>query len=347
MKTTTYCHCQNPRFTVPAAFYLIILAVFSFFVMGCGDQNENLSKGKELIKSDKRRKEERAVREFYLAIHSEPTNPEANYLFGYYNSPSLYSPNRRSSWEKWLEINKINKSFEQLKLQSRPKERGAFLFKAYQENPGKYLEIFIFETLRVSSDELRESTLSALVQIYQSKYKSKLLSLIRKAIKSKDNRDRHDAQIVFSTIAKVNATYTLPIVEELKALLKHNRMETRLNAVKALGEIGNTEAISELVAVIDGRRPVQNWVQRFYLSNTRYQEEGEVRQLAVAALGQIGVEDPNSVAVDRLIEIVQNKGSALRVDAIEALGKIGNTDAVVPLIEILKEDTRRQIKINL
>ena len=67
----------------------------------------------------------------------------------------------------------------------------------------------------------------------------------------------------------------------------------------------------------------------------------------MAALGQIGVEDPNSVAVDRLIEIVQNKGSALRVDAIEALGKIGNTDAVVPLIEILKEDTQRQIKINL
>ena len=347
MKTTTYYHCQSSPLTRPTVFYLVVLVILPFFLMGCGDQNENLSKGKELIKSDKRRKEERAVREFYLAIYSEPTNPEANYLLGYYNSPSLYSPSRRSSWEKWIEANKINKSFEQLKNQSSPKERGAVLFKAYQENPGKYLEIFIFETLRVSSDELRDSALSALVQVYQSKDKSKLLSLIKKAIKSKDNRDRHDAQIVFSTIAKVNTTYTLPMVEELKVLLKHNRMETRLNAVKALGEIGNIEAISELVAVIDGRRPVQSWAQIFYLSSAKYQEEGEVRQLAVAALGQIGVEDPNSVAVDRLIEIVQNKGSALRVDAIEALGKIGNTKAVVPLIEILKEETRRQIEINL
>ena len=38
----------------------------TLFVIGCGTQNENLAKGKELIKSDKRRKEERAVREFKL-----------------------------------------------------------------------------------------------------------------------------------------------------------------------------------------------------------------------------------------------------------------------------------------
>ena len=41
------------------------------FILGCGTQNENLAKGKELIKSDKRRKEERAVREFKLAIQQQ------------------------------------------------------------------------------------------------------------------------------------------------------------------------------------------------------------------------------------------------------------------------------------
>ena len=45
---------------------LSLAFVLVLFVVGCGTQNENLAKGKELIKSDKRRKEERAVREFKL-----------------------------------------------------------------------------------------------------------------------------------------------------------------------------------------------------------------------------------------------------------------------------------------
>ena len=44
----------------------------------------------------------------------------------------------------------------------------------------------------------------------------------------------------------------------------------------------------------------------------RDREEPEVRQLAVESLGKIG-----GAAVPELVKIVQNKGSSLRVDAIE------------------------------
>ncbi|MCY4570333.1 MAG: hypothetical protein OXD49_18755, partial [Candidatus Poribacteria bacterium] len=62
------------------------------FVIGCGTQNENLAKGKELSKSDKRRKEERAVREFKLALQQQIDNAEAHYLLGLYNSQEFYEP---------------------------------------------------------------------------------------------------------------------------------------------------------------------------------------------------------------------------------------------------------------
>ena len=59
------------------------------FIVGCGTQNENLAKGKELIKSDKRRKEERAVREFKLALQQQTDSAEAHYLLGLYNSQGV------------------------------------------------------------------------------------------------------------------------------------------------------------------------------------------------------------------------------------------------------------------
>ena len=59
---------------------LSLAFVLVLFVVGCGTQNENLAKGKELIKSDKRRKEERAVREFKLALQQPTDTAEAHYF---------------------------------------------------------------------------------------------------------------------------------------------------------------------------------------------------------------------------------------------------------------------------
>jgi HEAT repeat protein len=69
-------------------------------------------------------------------------------------------------------------------------------------------------------------------------------------------------------------------------------------------------------------------------------EDPEVRQLAVEALGKIG-----GSAVQELVKIVQNKGSSLRVDAIQALENLGDEQAVQPLLEVLSEQGTRKVVV--
>ena len=252
------------------------------FVLGCGNQNEHLAKGKELIKSDKRRKEERAVREFKLAIQQEKDNAEAHYLIGFYNSQEFYEVNQ-PEWH--------NASIA---------KRGQHMFKAYQEDPREYLEILIFDTLRDDDVNVQNAALEALTLVYQKGDRKQLLKQLEKAIKSKDNRDRHDAQWVMANIGKSDSATMVPILIEL---LKHKQMGTRLNVVKALGEIGSEEAIPVLAELVESGSA----------NRERDREKPEVRQLAVAALGKIG-----GKAVPELVKITQNKGSSLRVDAIRA-----------------------------
>ena len=266
------------------------------FTVGCGTQNENLAKGKELIKSDKRRKEERAVREFKL---------------GYYNSQEFYEPNTTD----WAEASIT--------------ERGKQMFLAYQEEQRKYLERLVFETLRDDDLDIQNAALDALKRIYKQGDRKRLLSQLQKAIKSSDNRDRHNAHWVLGHLGKEDPGTIVPI---LVKLLDHRRTETRLNAVKALGEVGNEQAIPALAALIESGSA--RW--------KRDREEPEVRQLAVEALGKIG-----GAAVPELVKIVQNKGSSLRVDAIRALAVLGDEKVVEPLLEALKEQSSRDVAIPL
>lgn len=281
------------------------------FVFGCGNQNEHLAKGKELIKSDKRRKEERAVREFKLAIQQEKDNAEAHYLLGFYDSQEYYE----TSQPEWS-----NASIA---------KRGQHMFKAYQEDPGEYLEILIFDTLRDDDVNVQNAALEALTLVYQKGDRKQLLKQLEKAIKSKDNRDRHDAQWVMANLGKSDSATIVPILIEL---LNHNQMGTRLNVVKALGEIGSEEAIPVLAALVESGTAKRK----------RDREEPEVRQLAVAALGKIG-----GKAVPELVKITQNKGSSLRVDAIRALSTLGDEKAVQPLLDALKEKSSREVIIEL
>jgi len=66
-----------------------------------------------------------------------------------------------------------------------------------------------------------------------------------------------------------------------------------------------------------------------------------VRRLAVEALRKIGDTD----AVDELVEIVKNRGSSMRVDAIEALSAIGDEKAVPSLLKVLGEKGSRQVPV--
>lgn len=289
---------------------LLILCI-TLLIVGCGNQNEHLAKGKELIKSDKRRKEERAVREFKLAIQQERDNAEAHYLLGFYDSQDFYEVNQ-PEWE-----------------QASIAQRGQHLFKAYQNKPREYLEILVFDTLRDDDVNVQNAALEALTLVYQQGDRKHLLNQLEKAIKSKDNRDRHDAHWVMSNIGKSDPTTMVPILVEL---LEHNQMGTRLNAVKALGEIGSEKAIPVLAALIESGSAKREGDR----------EVAEVRQMAVAALGKIG-----GKAVPELVKITQNKGSSLRVDAIRALSSLGDEKAVQPLLDALKEKSSREIVVNL
>ena len=289
----------------------LLIFVTALYIVGCGNPNEHLAKGKELIKSDKRRKEERAVREFKLAIEQQNDNAEAHYLLGFYDSQEFYE-NNQPEWS-----------------QASIAQRGQHMFKAYKQEPREYLEILVFDTLRDDDVNVQNAALEALTLVYQKGGRKQLLKQLEKAIKSKDNRDRHDAHWVMANIGKSDPTTMVPILIEL---LKHNQMGTRLNAVKALGEIGSEEAIPVLAALVESGSAKRK----------RDREEAEVRQLAVAALGKIG-----GKAVPELVKITQNKGSSLRVDAIRALSALGDEKAVQPLLDALKEKSSREINVKL
>ena len=291
--------------------YFCLAFGLAVFIVACGTQNENLSKGKELIKSDKRRKEERAVREFKLAVRQQPDIAEAHYLLGFYDSQEFYEPGT-PAWEK-----------------ASIAERGNHMFRAYQAEQRKYLEMLIFETLRDDEPDVQNAALVALQQVYRKGDRGRLLSQLEKAMKSKDNRDRHDAHWVLGHLGKEDPGTLVPL---LVKLLDHGRMETRLNAVKALGEVGSEQAIPALAALVESGSA--RW--------KRDREEPEVRQLAVEALGKIG-----GAAVPELVKIVQNKGSSLRVDAIRALSTLGDEKAVSPLLDALKAQSSREVVIPL
>ena len=290
---------------------LTIVAIsMAAFLISCGSQNPYLSKGKELIKSDKRRKEERAAQQFKLAIQHEQDNAEAHYLLGYYDSATFYA----------------NESPE--KASASIEERGKHMFQAYQNDKRKYLEILVFETLRNREPDVQNAALDALKRIYQQADRKKLLNALKKAIKSKDNRDRHDAQWVLASLGKDHPEEIVPILIEM---LDYKRRETRLNAVKALGAIGDESAIPILVEVVNSGSAKRE----------KDREDAEIRGLAVEALGKIG-----GSAVEKLVEIVQNKGSSMRVDAIQALEQLGDERAVKPLLEVLSEEGNREVVVN-
>ncbi|MDE0300511.1 MAG: HEAT repeat domain-containing protein [Candidatus Poribacteria bacterium] len=293
----------------------IISICLAVFLVSCGSHNEYLSKGKELIKSERRRKEERAVAQFKLAIQQEPSNAEAHYLLGFYDSQEFY--NAKSSSENWEEY------WEKASTEN----RGKHMFLAYQQEQNKYLEILVFETLRRNEPGVQNAALNALKRIYKQGDRDKLLKSLKKAIKSKDNRDRHDAHWVLAEIGKDAPGTIVPLLVEL---LDHKRKETRLNAVKALGEIRDENAIPELVKIVNSGSA----------KRAKDRESPEVRQLAVEALGKIG-----GAAVKELVEIAENKGSSLRVDAIQALATLGDERAVNPLLNALGEQGSREVEI--
>jgi HEAT repeat protein len=101
----------------------------------------------------------------------------------------------------------------------------------------------------------------------------------------------------------------------IKALGHRKDAEVREGAVKALGEIGDTQAVGPLSAALKD----ESWY---------------VRLAAARALGQIG----DVRAVEPLIAALKDKDKNVRQATAEALGRIGDTRAVEPLITTLEDE---------
>ena len=225
----------------------------------------------------------------------------------------------------------MNKSWTvQMKLKAPVEKRGEHMYLAYKHDHKKYLEILVYETLRDREPEIQEAALNALKRIYMSddkKAQKDVLKSLMDAIKSKDSRDRYDAGWVLAELGKRDSD---TIVPKLIDLFEHKRMGTRLNAVLALGKIKDKRAVEHLVKLImSGSEEDED-----------KREDVEVRRLAVEALSKMG-----SSVVDELVAILENRGSAMRVDAIEVLTQIGDEHAVPSLLKVLGEQGSRQVEV--
>jgi len=184
--------------------------------VGCGTQNENLSKGKEWVKSDKRGKLTKAVDFFEKAIDEEPDNAEAHHLLGYYDESAT-----------------IERRAEQM-------------VKAYENDKRKYLKIIIEETLRDRDENVRKSAAKALKDIHEIDSVLEQRHLLIKVLKSKDSRDRDNAALVLSQLHNRREVVDF-LIDEDAGILDHKRMGTRFDAVRALGNIGDARAIEPLM----------------------------------------------------------------------------------------------------
>ncbi len=221
------------------------LFVAAIIIVGCGTQNEYLSKGKEWVKSDKRGRMARAVAQFELATEREPDNAEAHYLLGYYD--------------------------ENATIEKRAKEMAL----AYKYKKKKYLKILIEEALRDRNENVRKSAALALWKI--NKDIDPMIAPLLKTLRSKDSRDRDDAALVLSSLH--NHREVVARLTE-KRIMEYKRTGTRFDAVRALGDIGNPEAIDAIMKRITALK-----------TEDEKGEEPEVRRAGVRALRQIARRD--------------------------------------------------------
>ncbi len=112
-------------------------------------------------------------------------------------------------------------------------------------------------------------------------------------------------------------------IKFLMSELRDVNKDTRRSAVMKLGMMGGETAIRTLINIV-----------------TDWNEDLIVRGRAAQMLGIIG--DPR--AVDPLIRALNVPGYQAQLNAVEALGKLGNTRAVPFLLDIANDPTRDRVR---
>jgi len=128
-------------------------------------------------------------------------------------------------------------------------------------------------------------------------------------------------------ITKGNSIMAEPDPKAIKFLVSELRdvnKDIRRSAVMKLGMMGGETAIRTLINIV-----------------TDWNEDLIVRGRAAQMLGIMG--DPR--AVDPLIRALNVPGYQAQLNAVEALGKLGNTRAVPFLLDIANDPTRDRVRV--
>ena len=125
---------------------------------------------------------------------------------------------------------------------------------------------------------------------------------------------RDESNYVRNAVIKAMVEIGAPAVEPLSVLLRDADGSVRMRAAKALGLIGDARAAEPLIA------PLKD-------------ESKSVRDAALEALVKIG-----APAVGPLSIVLNDRDSSTRAGATKALGRIGDAQAVDPLVTMLGTD---------
>jgi len=158
------------------------------------------------------------------------------------------------------------------------------------------------------------------------------------SLKSDDSKQQKQAARELVDIGK-------PAVKPLLETLKDEKWKIRWYASEILGEIGDEEAVEDLiVAMADENSGVRSKSMLALveidepsvdpLINSLSNENWQIRRQAAEALGLIGIKK----AVNPLIETLNDENPWVKKSAAESLGNIGDKRAVNPLKNMLKED---------
>ncbi len=156
------------------------------------------------------------------------------------------------------------------------------------------------------SDIVRKICLNGLMVRFSEAKDNSIVPEFIKALEQKDNNLRQKAAFALGQVRSDDG------YKALLGMFKDTAPEVRVEAIKAIGKFGKTEALAELAKL--------------------YEDEVSVRRVAVDTIAEIGGPD----AIDLLIPALGNSDFAVKKTAVEKLGEMKARKAAPHIIPVLK-----------
>ena len=189
--------------------------------------------------------------------------------------------------------------------------------------------------LQEQDNETRRAVAHVLGQIGDARAVEPLLALLV-------DQDAKVRQAAIEAIGQIGDPHT---VEALELALQDREGSVRLAATRALGQIGSPRAVEALIATLQGR-----FAHRLLLEELDKMKSEDAHQIAallsswdensapVHLLLQQALKAASHPFVVYLLTTILTEWKNERASAIEALGRIGDSRAVEPLIAALKDE---------